>query len=177
MELSEKAGVFGRPRESADCNYSEGDKTNRRVEGAGYRSPTCALLRALQQINSATSIEGEAAMSAPPFFQSAGRGDLLFWGVGEGPTVVTWESLSEQEKASWLEEASTMHDWVVWCRSKKGAEEIRSFELSEKEIFSDYDATKSKDEKNKRRGAKRRHIAGRAYDTGHSGSKATSNWQ
>ena len=28
-------------------------------------------------------------MSAPPFFQSAGRGDLLFWGVGEGPTVVT----------------------------------------------------------------------------------------
>ena len=119
----------------------------------------------------------EETMSAPPFFQSAGRGDLLFWGVGEGPTVVTWESLSEQEKASWLEEASTMHDWVVWCRSKKGAEEIRSFELSEKEIFSDYDATKSKDEKNKRRGAKRRHIAGRAYDTGHSGSKATSNWQ
>jgi len=35
------------------------------------------LLRALQQINSASRIEGEAAMSAPPFFQSAGRGDLL----------------------------------------------------------------------------------------------------
>jgi len=26
-------------------------------------------------------------------------------------------------------------------------------------------------------GAKRRHIAGRAYDTGHGGSKATSKWQ
>ena len=50
------------------------------LEGAGYRSPTWAVLRALQQINSATGIEGEAAMSAPPFFQSAGRGDLLFWG-------------------------------------------------------------------------------------------------
>jgi len=37
------------------------------------------------------------------------------------PTVVIWESLSQQEKASWLEEASTMHDWVVWCKSKKGA--------------------------------------------------------
>jgi len=36
------------------------------------------------------------------------------------------ESLSEQEKGSWLEAASTMHDWVVWCKSKKGAEEIHS---------------------------------------------------
>ena len=64
-------------------------------------------------------------MSAPPFFQSAGRGDLLFWGEKEGPTVVIWESLSEQEKKSWLEESSTMHDWVMWCKSKKEAEEIR----------------------------------------------------
>ena len=88
-------------------------------------------------------------MSAPPFFQSAGRGDLLFWGKKERPTVVIWESLSEQEKENWLKEASTMHDWVVWCKSKKGAEEIRSFELSGKEIFC----------------------------TGHGGSKATSKWQ
>ena len=86
-------------------------------------------------------------MSAPPFFQSAGRGDLLFWGEKEGPTVVIWESLSEQEKENWLGESSTMHDWVVRCKSKKGAEEIRSFELSRKEIFSNYDETKSKEEK------------------------------
>jgi len=38
-----------------------------------------------------------------------------------------------------------MHDWVVWCKSKKGAEEIRSFELSGKEIFPNYDETKSKE--------------------------------
>ena len=35
-------------------------------------------------------------MSTPPFFQSAGRGDLLFWGGEEGPTVVIWESLSRK---------------------------------------------------------------------------------
>jgi len=35
----------------------------------------------------------------------------------------------------------------VWCKSKKEAEEIRSFELSGKEIFSNYDETKSKEEK------------------------------
>ena len=86
-------------------------------------------------------------MSAHPFFQSAGRGDLLFWGGKEGPTVVIWESLSEQEKESWLDEASTMHDWVVWYKSKKGVEEIRSFELCGKQIFSEsnYDETKSKE--------------------------------
>jgi len=104
-------------------------------------------------------------MSAAPFFQSAGRGDLLFWGGKERPTVVIWESLSEQEKKRWPEESSTMHDRVVWCRSNKGAEKIRSFELSGKEIFSNYDETKSKRKRTKRTGAKRRHIAGRAYDT------------
>ena len=89
-------------------------------------------------------------MSAPPFFQSAGRGNLLFSGEKEGPTVVIWESLSEQEKKIWLEEVSTMHDWVVWCKSRKEAEEIRSFELSGKEIFSNYDETKPKEEKGKK---------------------------
>ena len=33
-------------------------------------------------------------MSAPPFFQSAARGDLKFWGEDDRPTVVVWESLS-----------------------------------------------------------------------------------
>ena len=62
------------------------------------------------------------------------------------------ESLSEQERESWLEESSTMHDWVVWCKSKKGVEEIRSFELSGKEIFE----TKSEEEKNKKNGSQKK---------------------
>jgi len=78
-------------------------------------------------------------MSAPPFFQAAGRGDLLFWGEKEGPTVVMWESLSEQEKKVGWTSRARVHNWVVWCKSKKGAEEIRSFELSGKEVFSNYD--------------------------------------
>jgi len=49
-----------------------------------------------------------------------------------------------------------MHDWVVWCKSKKGTEEIRPFELSVKEIFSNYDETKSKEEKNKKNGSKKK---------------------
>jgi len=46
-------------------------KRTKKLEEAGYRSPTWTVLRALQQIIGATRIEGEAAMSAPPFFQSA----------------------------------------------------------------------------------------------------------
>jgi len=45
-----------------------------------------------------------------------------------------------------------MHDWVVWCKSKKGVEEIRSFELSGKEIFE----TKSEEEKNKKNGSQKK---------------------
>jgi len=49
-----------------------------------------------------------------------------------------------------------MHHWVVWCRYKKGVEEMRSFELSRKEIFPNYDETKSREEKNKKNGSKKK---------------------
>ena len=59
-------------------------------------------------------------------------------------------------KVKLVEQASTMHNWVVWCKSNKGAEEIRSFELSGKEIFTNYDETKSKEEKIKKNGSKKK---------------------
>jgi len=66
---------------------AETKRTEKREE-TGYRSQTWSILRALQTIDKAKRLEGEAVMSAPPFFQSAGRGDLKFWGKHEGPTVV-----------------------------------------------------------------------------------------
>ena len=68
--------------------FQEETKRTEDKEEAGYRSPTWSILRALQKINKAKRLEGEAVMSAPPFFQSAGRGDLKFWGEDDGPTVV-----------------------------------------------------------------------------------------
>jgi len=61
----------------------EETKCTEEREEAGYRSPMWSILRALHKINKAKSLDGDAVMSAPPFFQS-GRGDLKFW----GPTVV-----------------------------------------------------------------------------------------
>ena len=69
-------------------------------EDAGYRSPTWEILRALQQVNKATRIEGETIMSTLHFFKSAGREDLKFWGTAE--ECIIWESLSELEKKNWL---------------------------------------------------------------------------
>jgi len=132
---------------------------------------------ALQQINSATRIEGQAAVSAPPFFQSAGRGDLLFcWGE-EGPTVVIWESLSEQEKVSWLEEASTAHDWIVWWKPKKGRR--KSAHLSSAGKRSSLSMMKRNRNRWRKNGTRetRVYTASRVYNTGHGGSKAISKWQ
>ena len=90
------------------------------------------------KIDKAKRLEGEVIMSAPPFFpsQSAGRGDLKFWGEDDGPTVVIWESSSESEQEQWTKKIGKSKDWVGGCRSRKKDEEQRPFEDDEKEIFS-----------------------------------------
>jgi len=114
----------------------EETKRTEEKEEAGYRSPTWPILRALQKINKAKRLEGKAVMSAPPFFQSAGRGDLKFWGEDDGPTVKVWEILSESEQEQWSEKMGKSKNWLVWCRSRKKDEEQRPFEVDGKEIFS-----------------------------------------
>ncbi len=42
-----------------------------RLEAMGYRSPTWRLLRALQSLLSALQLQGESAVTAPPFFPRA----------------------------------------------------------------------------------------------------------
>jgi len=78
----------------------EETKRTEEEEKAGYRSPTWSILQALQKINKAKRLEGEAVMSAPPFFQSAGRGDLKFLKEDYGPTVVLWEVYWNQSRSS-----------------------------------------------------------------------------
>ena len=75
-------------------------------------------------------------MSAPPFFQSAGRGNLKFWEEDDRPTVVVWEGLSESEQEQWSKKMGKSKDWVVWCMSREKDEEQRPFEVDGKEIFS-----------------------------------------
>jgi len=75
-------------------------------------------------------------LSAPPFFQSAGRGDQKFWEEDYGPTVVVWESLLESDQEQWPKKMGKSKDWMVWRRSRKKDEEQRPFGVDGKEIVS-----------------------------------------
>jgi len=78
----------------------------------GYRSPTWRLLRALQSLLSAVQLQGESAVTATPFFPSAGRGTMKFWGKEQGPTVFLWESLDEGGREECERAIRTHKDWV-----------------------------------------------------------------
>ena len=75
-------------------------------------------------------------MLAPPFFESAGRGDPTFWKEDYGPIEVVRESLSESVQEQWLGKMDKSKDCVVWCRSRKKHKEQRPFEVDGKKIFS-----------------------------------------
>ena len=122
-------------------------------------------------INKAKRIESEDLMSAPPFFQSAGRGDLKFWGEDDGPTVVVWESLSESEQEQWLEKMGKSKDWVVWCRSRKKTKSNARLKAMEKK-FSQTAASKPNPKQERRR--MKKEAKGSQFAGKRGGDKATS---
>ena len=63
MELFKKQECWEGHEQALITIIRKETKRTEELEEAGYKSPTWAVLRALQQINSATRIEGEAAMS------------------------------------------------------------------------------------------------------------------
>ena len=66
LEIFTKAMV--RPRTKLITVIQEETKRTEEKEEVGYRSPTWSILRALRKVNKAKRLEGEAIMSAPPFF-------------------------------------------------------------------------------------------------------------
>jgi len=106
-----------------------------KLESKGYSSPTWRLLRALQSIHGAVCVQGESAVTAPPFFKHAGRGATNFWGDSQGwqkePTIFLWEALDEQGRQQCIEVMKQRTDWVVLARTsspKREASGQRDFE-------------------------------------------------
>ena len=100
-----------------------------------FSSPTWRLLRALQSIHGAVCVQGESAVTAPPFFKHAGRGATNFWGDSQGwqkePTIFLWEALDEQGRQQCIEVMKQRTDWVVLARTsspKREASGQRDFE-------------------------------------------------
>ena len=58
-------------------------------------------------------LQGESAVTAPPFFPSAGRGTTQFWGKRQGPAVFLWESLDEAGRKECEETMRTRRDWQL----------------------------------------------------------------
>ena len=108
-----------------------------KLEAAGYRSPSWRILRALQGLQAANQLQGESAVSAPPFFRSAGRGQTSFWGKPSGPTVFLWESLDEEGKRACEEAVRSRKDWVVWSRTrpKQKGEQAQAHAVAGKAVF------------------------------------------
>lgn len=108
-----------------------------KLEAAGYRSPSWRILRALQGLQQATQLQGESAVSAPPFFACAGRGQKVFWGQTSGPTVFLWESLDAEGRKTCVEVVNSRKDWVVWSRTRPRPteEQERVFVAAGKAVF------------------------------------------
>ena len=70
-------------------------------------------------------------------------------------TVVIWESLSEQEKESWLEESSTMPTGSSGASQKKGWSNFAHLTSAGKKSFLTMMKQKSKEERNKKNGSQK----------------------
>ena len=114
-----------------EVNYQE------QIEADGYRSPSWRILRALQKVYEAEQLQGESAVTAPPFFRSAGRGERVFWGREQGPTVFVWESLDAEGRKRCEEVTRSTRNWVVWSRTnpRRGRDETRAYTMVGKALF------------------------------------------
>ena len=64
-----------------------------KLERQGNRCLTWRMLRSLQAVFEATTLHGGTMVTAAPFFDTAKRGKIVFWGDGKGPEVVLWDTL------------------------------------------------------------------------------------
>ena len=96
------------------------------IEAEGYRSPSWRILRALKSVHGATRLQGETAVTAAPFFESAGRGDTTFWGDSQGPTVFLWESLDANGRRECEQVMDTRQDWIVWSRTRPSRNKLQT---------------------------------------------------
>ena len=108
-----------------------------RLEAAGYLSPTWRVLRALQSLLSATQLQGESAVAAPPFSPNAGRGTVRLWGNEQGPTVFLCDGLDAEGRKECERTIQTQKAWVVWSRARPMKEDCapRGFEHVGKNVF------------------------------------------
>jgi len=87
--------------------------TQERLERQGNKCLTWRMLRSLQAVFEATALHGGTMVTAAPFFDTAKRGQIVFWGNVSEPEVVLWDSLHEEDRQSWKRAHQTSRDYVL----------------------------------------------------------------
>ena len=84
----------------------------------GYRSFSWQFLRQAQEIFDAKTYCGDTALTAPPFFDNAQRGETCIWGTKEeGPRVVNWTGLGEEDRATLRPQLESTSGWIILALS------------------------------------------------------------
>jgi len=90
------------------------------------RSFSWKVLRQAKLAVGATTyiIPGDTALTAPPFFDNAVRGDSIMWGAKvPGPRVINWAGLSGEDQDAMLPMLRNTSDWILFAlagRTKPG---------------------------------------------------------
>jgi hypothetical protein len=109
------------------------------LEKAGHRSPEWEVLRSLQQVYGSRKFRDCTIIDSPPFFESKGREEreprekidgedegtppprdreetttTVFWVDDEGPVVMVWDDMTQEEQVIAQTVISGEKDWVVW---------------------------------------------------------------
>ena len=91
-----------------------------RLERQGVRCMTWRVLRSLQAVFEATTLQGGTMVTAAPFFDTARRGKTCFWGEDDGPEVVLWDTLDEEEKREWRGTRGGRKDYIIVRKAPSG---------------------------------------------------------
>ena len=102
-------------------------------------------MRSSHQVYGARKIRGCTIIDAPPFFESAGRGESaelmnrdttgegsvpdpeerdppIFWGDNQGPVVMFWDGMLPGERESAKKIITEENDWIIWrVKPSRGA--------------------------------------------------------
>jgi len=75
-----------------------------------HRSYAWKILRTVKEVFQATKYQGDTALTIPPFFKNAGRGNERIWGEKiptPEPIVINWSGLDDKEKLDLIPTLST----------------------------------------------------------------------
>jgi len=74
------------------------------------------ILRIVKEVFQATKYQGDTALTIPPFFKNAGRGNERIWGEEIStpqPTVIKLSGLEEKEKLHLIPTLSATDNWIL----------------------------------------------------------------